>query len=109
MDILLNPSNDSLIGAWCEDWGGFPERDDLTGSTAALTALTLGAEHIVLSGEKYMAERDLLPEAAVLVGENCSAAVTAGVQAAALEAALVGNLLAVLADVEAWAHPIGLS
>ncbi|HAN46213.1 MAG TPA: hypothetical protein DCQ32_06630 [Cyanobacteria bacterium UBA8156] len=68
-------------------------------------------EHIVLSGEKYMelSDRDFLPEAAVLPKEDLAAAVTAGVQAAALEAALVGNLLAVLADVDAWANPIGLS
>ncbi|MFQ3679338.1 MAG: hypothetical protein SNJ60_02355 [Pseudanabaenaceae cyanobacterium] len=86
MDIWPTPHNDSLIGNW-------------EGSPVALTALTLGAEHIVLAGEKYMEELRILP------AEDLTAAVAAGVQAAALEAALVGNVLAMLADAEAWANP----
>ncbi|MGQ9865029.1 MAG: hypothetical protein ACUVSQ_01895 [Pseudanabaenaceae cyanobacterium] len=104
MDILPNSRNDFLIGAWGGDGGDAP-----VGNAAALTALTLGAEHIVLSGEAYMGDRDFFPEGAVLANEDLSTAVAAGVQAAALEAAWVGNLLAVLADTDAGANPIGLS
>ncbi len=74
----------------------WPNSDGRTGNAAALMALTLGVESIVRLGEKYLGDRDGKPQD--------SFAVAVGVRAAAVEAAVVGNLLAVLAD-----PPMGLS